>query len=87
MCCAWMFGRCSNLWMNRVWMKGLTWTRQSHGLFDYESSSIKKKDLKLSASRQIVRVEDTMKDIDIDEEIVEDEATTHLFTLTEDNSK
>jgi len=68
-------------------MKGLTWTRQSHGLFDYESSSIKKKDLKLTTSRQIVREEDTMRDIGIDEEIVEDENTTHLFTLTEDNSK
>ena len=31
-------------------MKTLTWTRESHGLFDYESKSIKKKDLKATAT-------------------------------------
>lgn len=41
-------------------MKSLTWTRQSHGLFDYESKSIKKKDLKATTSGTLIRRGDTV---------------------------
>jgi hypothetical protein len=30
----------------RVFLRGVTWMRDSHGLFDYESRSINKKSLK-----------------------------------------
>jgi len=35
-------------------MKSLTWTRESHGLFDYESKSIKKRDIKAQYSGVLI---------------------------------
>lgn len=39
----------------RVLMKGITWSRDSHGLFDYESRHLTKKTMKTSNPSQIVR--------------------------------
>jgi len=36
-------------------MKGITWARDSHGLFDYESSHLSKKTMKASAPTTIIR--------------------------------
>jgi len=36
-------------------MKGITWSRDSHGLFDYESRHLTKKTMKTSGAAQIVR--------------------------------
>ena len=41
---------------SRVLMKAATWTRESHGLFDYESQHISKRNLKASSSVKIVRI-------------------------------
>lgn len=38
-----------------VLMKGITWSRDSHGLFDYESRHLTKKTLKASNEALIVR--------------------------------
>lgn len=40
----------------------MTWIRDSHGLFDYESKSISKKSCKTAIASKIVRIEN---DIDI----------------------
>ncbi len=40
----------------RVFLRGVTWMRDSHGLFDYESKSINKKSLKTSSFGKIIRV-------------------------------
>lgn len=45
----------------RVFLRGVTWIRDSHGLFDYESKSITKKSLKTTQQGKIVRV---LNDID-----------------------
>lgn len=42
--------------MYSVFLRGVTWMRDSHGLFDYESKSINKKSLKTSSFGKIVRV-------------------------------
>jgi hypothetical protein len=68
-------------------MKALTWTRESHGLFDYESSSIKKKDLKFDASTQIVRIGDIVESVAHQEEMDQDESITSLFNLVEETSR
>lgn len=41
-------------------MKSLTWTRESHGLFDYESKSIKKRDIKAEESGVLIWKEDNV---------------------------
>ena len=38
-----------------VFLRGVTWMRDSHGLFDYESRSINKKSLKTHTLGKIVR--------------------------------
>ena len=38
-----------------VLMKGITWSRDSHGLFDYESRHLTKKTLKASFESMIIR--------------------------------
>lgn len=40
----------------RVFLRGVTWVRDSHGLFDYESKSITKKSLKTQSFGKIVRI-------------------------------
>ena len=45
-----------------VFLRGVTWIRDSHGLFDYESKSISKKSCKTAVPSKIVRIEN---DIDI----------------------
>ena len=36
-------------------MKGITWSRDSHGLFDYESRHLTKKTLKADKANMIMR--------------------------------
>ena len=36
-------------------MKGITWGRDSHGLFDYESRNLTKKTLKADKSMMLMR--------------------------------
>ena len=36
-------------------MKGITWSRDSHGLFDYESRHLTKKTMKTNQPSQIIR--------------------------------
>lgn len=40
---------------NSVFLRGVTWMRDSHGLFDYESRSINKKSLKTHTPGKIIR--------------------------------
>jgi hypothetical protein len=37
-------------------MKATTWSRESHGLFDYESQYVSKKNLKAYSSAKIIRI-------------------------------
>jgi len=41
-----------------VFFRGVTWLRDSHGLFDYESRNISKKNIRTGMSGRIVRVDD-----------------------------
>lgn len=64
-------------------MKSLTWTRESHGLFDYESKSIKKKDLKASEGGKLLRIGDSVEFVNSSGELRDDEETTTLFDLSQ----
>lgn len=37
-------------------MKGITWSRDSHGLFDYESRHLTKRTLKADKANMIMRI-------------------------------
>jgi hypothetical protein len=39
-----------------VFFRGVTWLRDSHGLFDYESRNISKKNMKTQCQGKIIRV-------------------------------
>ena len=40
---------------NTMFLRAVTWQRDSHGLFDYESKSISKKSLKTTSQGKIIR--------------------------------
>ena len=42
-------------------MKGITWQRDSHNLFDYESRNVTKKNIKVIANGTIVRVQNDIE--------------------------
>ena len=42
--------------VDRVYMRCVTWSRDSHGLFDYESRYICKKNIKTSSGGKIIRL-------------------------------
>ena len=46
-------------------MRCVTWSRDSHGLFDYESRYINKKNIKTATNGRIVRINDDIELVDI----------------------
>jgi hypothetical protein len=44
-----------------VFLRGVTWIRDSHGLFDYESKSITKKSLRTQQQSKIVRIDNEIE--------------------------
>lgn len=44
-----------------VFLRAVTWNRDSHGLFDYESKSISKKSCKTQFASKIVRVDNDVE--------------------------
>lgn len=57
--------------LNRVFLRGVTWIRDSHGLFDYESKSITKKSCKTACQSKIVRIENDIEMVSSDKNIQE----------------
>ena len=47
-------------------MRCVTWSRDSHGLFDYESRCISKKNIKTGQSGRIVRLNNDVEFISMD---------------------
>jgi hypothetical protein len=54
-----------------VFLRGVTWIRDSHGLFDYESKSITKKSFKTSHQSIIARIGDDIEMFPIDKSGIE----------------
>lgn len=48
-----------------VYMRCVTWSRDSHGLFDYESKNIAKKNIKTQTGGKILRVKDDVEFVSI----------------------
>ena len=65
-------------------MRCVTWSRDSHGLFDYESRYISKKNIKTSVGGKIVRLNNDVEFITLNMEPEDlDAAAKPLITITQ----
>ena len=72
-------------------MKGITWSRDSHGLFDYESRHLTKRTMKTTQSTQIIRKTNELELLpiakEIGEEVLAQAETKQLLKIINDNGK
>ena len=72
----------------QVLMKALTWVRESHGLFDYESSSIRKRDIRMLEGGKIFRIGENVDNYPLSQEQSElEEGSTPLFSIVKDDEE
>ena len=67
-------------------MRIVTWLRDSHALFDYESRQIQKKNLKIDNSCKFLRNKDEVKTVSVNQQVDDDPETKVLFSLLKDES-
>jgi hypothetical protein len=53
----------------RVFFRGVTWLRDSHGLFDYESRNINKTNLKTQSDGKILRVNNDIEFVGVQKSV------------------
>ena len=64
-------------------MRCVTWSRDSHGLFDYESRYISKKNIRTVQSGRIVRLNNDIEFVSMDTSMDElDQGAKPLITVT-----
>lgn len=71
-----------------VYMRCVTWSRDSHGLFDYESKNIAKKNIKTQTGGKILRVNDDVEFVSIrtkPEDV--DDAAKPMIIVRQSNGK
>lgn len=75
----------------RVLMKGITWGRDSHGLFDYESRHLTKRTMKTTNQTQIIRKVNELElhplQKPLSEESLKEPETKQLLKIVNDNGK
>ena len=62
-------------------MKGITWSRDSHGLFDYESRHLTKRTMKTTQATQIIRKTNELELLPTDKEVHEENPSTETKQL------
>ena len=72
-------------------MKGITWSRDSHGLFDYESRHLTKRTMKTTNATQIIRKTNELELLTIQKEFPEETIasgeTKQLLKIINENGK
>jgi hypothetical protein len=69
-------------------MKGITWSRDSHGLFDYESRHLTKRTMKTTKASQIVRNTNELDLGDLGKPVdMSNPETKLLLKIVNDNGK
>ena len=66
-------------------MRVVTWLRDSHALFDYESRQIHKKNMKVDHSCKFVRQKDEVLTVALNHEASVEQEITPLFSLVKDD--
>ena len=70
--------------VSRVYMRCVTWSRDSHGLFDYESRFISKKNIKTVQDGRIVRLNNDVELIGMNQQPEDlDQQAKPLITITQ----
>ena len=69
----------------RVFFRGVTWLRDSHGLFDYESHNIAKKNMKTQTTGRLVRMDNELEFETAKQE--ESESVRRILEINQDKSK
>lgn len=72
---------CSNGSEEKLLMRIVTWLRDSHSLFDYESRQIQKKNVKIENSCRFLRIKDEVITAPTSEVIDSDPEKKPLFSL------
>ena len=62
-------------------MKGITWSRDSHGLFDYESRHLTKRTMKTTQATQIIRKTNELELLPTDKEVHEENPSAETKQL------
>lgn len=62
-------------------MKGITWSRDSHGLFDYESRHLTKRTMKTTQATQIIRKTNELELLPTDREVHEENPSAETKQL------
>lgn len=71
-------------------MKGITWSRDSHGLFDYESRHLTKKTMKTQNAVKLIRKGNDLDLNNYDRQVTyvaQDEEEKPLLNIINDNGK
>lgn len=71
-------------------MKGITWSRDSHGLFDYESRHLTKKTMKTQNAVKLIRKGNDLDLYNYDRQVTyvpQDEEEKPLLNIINDNGK
>jgi len=72
----------------RVYMRCVTWSRDSHGLFDYESRYITKRNLRTTADGRIIRLDNDIEFLNEGQDMsVFGEEAKPLLRINEVNGK
>ena len=74
----------------RVLMKGITWSRDSHGLFDYESRHLTKRTMKTQNPVQIIRQQNELELVPIEQARANSASATDtkpLLNIVNENGK
>jgi hypothetical protein len=66
-------------------MKGITWSRDSHGLFDYESRHLTKRTMKTSSATSIIRKQNELELLPHLTVNTDDGETKQLLKIVNDN--
>ena len=68
--------------MPEVNIRATTWTRESHGLFDFEGTEIERKQFKIKGHHRVFRIES-----DVKMELVEDDRFEHTENTLEEKMR
>ena len=68
-------------------MRCVTWSRDSHGLFDYQSRHIAKKNIKSSQQGRIIRLNQDVEFVSLDTNLANLPGAKSLLTITQAGEK
>lgn len=72
---------------NSLFIKAVTWSRDSHGLYDYESRNVQKKQIQTSSSCYLCRIGTDVQQVSNLADLIANNECTPLCMIEQDNSE